>query len=343
MSHSYQNLELGERASLSGRGSGGYESEPSLLKQYRTVITAIGAVAVVCLVGVVAYSSRSTTLATAAGPLLSSSATTSDFDAAATTLSLAEKKSSKSSENEKGELSAPLSAEAVCLDPNYTKVTLKLANEMTMAGLFPDLKGERKFEASDVIRVENHYLVIYDNLYQIGKIHQQLDFHNTANVLLNSNPERKGDSGFEAIVYDEPSGVFYVVIEAELEAGDKFHRAHIDSVSSDKDREKLESSPSAEAQFHATIEEVEFHEDSKEYKLKDKCKTQFKFISGNKGFEGAAHVNQGEDGIIMMGLCEGNFWSVRETRESAVECATSPSRAHLCSLLTCFTSLLPPQ
>ena len=323
MSHSYQNLELGERTSLSGRSSSGsnYDSEPSLLRQYRTVITALGAVAVVCIVGIAVYASRSTTLATAAGPLLSSS--TAEYDTAAVTLSLSEKRSNEdkkfSNEDKKSsgglEISAAaaVSSEQVCLDPNYTKVTLKLANEMTMAGLFPDLKGERKFEASDVIRVGNHYLVVYDNLYQIGKINQQLDFHSSANELLNSNPERSGDSGFEAIVYDEPTGTFYVVIEAELDpSSDKFHRANIASAASDQDRSKLEESPDASAgQFHATIEEVEFHEDSKEYKLKDKCKTEFKFISGNKGFEGAAHVNQGDEGgIVFMGLCEGNFWYV---------------------------------
>lgn len=158
-----------------------------------------------------------------------------------------------------------------------------------------------------MIRVGDHYLVVYDNLYQIGKIHQQLDFHSSANILMNSDPERVGDSGFEAIVYDEPTGVFYVVIEAELLEHDDFHRAHIDSVSSDQDPSVEAQVPDVkQGQFHAFIEEVEFHEDSKEYKLKAKCRSQFKFISGNKGFEGAAHINQNGD-LLMMGLCEGNF------------------------------------
>lgn len=145
MSHTYQNLELGERASLSGRtsddaASSSYEDEPSLFRQYRTWLTGLGVVGVVCLVGCVAFASRpattaATTTTAAAGPLLAAT-TVDEFDStAASSFVLSSSSAGSSKSLDKAHKSAELAtatAEAICLDPDYTKVTLKTANEMTM-------------------------------------------------------------------------------------------------------------------------------------------------------------------------------------------------------------------
>ena len=65
-----------------------------------------------------------------------------------------------------GRESALPSFQNVCVDPNYTRVTLKTATESTMVALFDDLHGEKKFEASDVIPVGHNFLVVFDNSFR---------------------------------------------------------------------------------------------------------------------------------------------------------------------------------
>jgi hypothetical protein len=73
---------------------------------------------------------------------------------------------------------------SICKASTYSKTTLKIASESTMVALFRDTKGFQNFEASDVVRVKNVYYVVYDNLYAIGRISQDLPFRSDKNLLL---------------------------------------------------------------------------------------------------------------------------------------------------------------
>jgi len=229
----------------------------------------------------------------------------------------------------------------VCSHPDYSRTTLKTATESTMVALFSDLHGEKKFEASDVIPLENDYLVVYDNLYYIGKVERTMQFHGPGNSLLHSSPRREGDSGFEALVYIKERQSFLLVVESEEKKHDPFHGASIGlkkvnttkegeaagralddgKGDGDKDEDKEDDTT-----FHAIIEEVKMpflvenadsergHDDRSSapgskhhgYELHERCPTEFTFSSGNKGFEGAVHVMH-DDEIVLLGLCEGNF------------------------------------
>jgi len=217
--------------------------------------------------------------------------------------------------------------QTICQHPDYTKKTLKTAKEVAMVALFDDLQGEKKFEASDVIRVGSHYLVVYDNLYRIGKVDMNLAFHSNQHRLIPSEPDRRGDSGFEAIVYDEKSDTYLVVVESELnEERAKFHHAAIDDPSVDQSKHEDggggdDKQGKPEPEFHAYIEELRMPSSSDKkddgkrhgYELSEKCQCEFAFHAENKGFEGAAKVRvaRGDDPtdteLLVLGLCEGNY------------------------------------
>ena len=51
---------------------------------------------------------------------------------------------------------------SLCDRTDWRKKSLKLINEIPFAGLFRDLHGETKFEASGLVRVNNTYYVVFD-------------------------------------------------------------------------------------------------------------------------------------------------------------------------------------
>jgi hypothetical protein len=161
-----------------------------------------------------------------------------------------------------------------------------------MIALFHNNKGEKKFESSDIISVGDAYYVVYDNLYSIGRIAYDIPFRSDRNILLGN---KTGDSGYEAIVYDEINNLFYIVVEA---------------VPKEETNEKHKV-------YNALIEEIEMVDKTNDaaatirskavvsYEPKVKCPAQFQFSSQNKGFEGAVSVRI-EDNFYLLGLCEGN-------------------------------------
>jgi hypothetical protein len=185
-----------------------------------------------------------------------------------------------------------ISDTSICDAPGYSKSTLKLAQESPMISLFRDSHENKKFEASDIISVHSAYFVVYDNLYSIGRIGFDLPFNSERNVLLGN---KTGDSGYEAIVYDEKSNLFYVVVEAV----------------------KTEISSAKDQKFHAEIQEIEMIDATNEaqatlrtkalvsYKPVRTCAAEFEFSSGNKGFEGAIGLRVNNQ-FFLIGLCEGN-------------------------------------
>lgn len=54
------------------------------------------------------------------------------------------------------------SQKSICERTDWRKQSLKLIKEIPFAGLFRDLQGEYKFEASGLVHVNDTYYVVFD-------------------------------------------------------------------------------------------------------------------------------------------------------------------------------------
>lgn len=100
-----------------------------------------------------------------------------------------------------------------CFDPVYRKRTLKLVKESPFIGLFHDLKGQTRFEASGINIAQGAVWAIFDNLRTMGKISLDFKFMGTENVLISEEGEAEAESQFEGLAYMPKSDTFIVVRE----------------------------------------------------------------------------------------------------------------------------------
>ena len=83
--------------------------------------------------------------------------------------------------------------------------------------LIPDYDSDDDFEASGVQYLNGYFYVVFDNRFKIGKIKSTLPVNSSSNKLLSSG---SGDSGFEAITYDNNNTAnFFVAEEAVAHNG----------------------------------------------------------------------------------------------------------------------------
>ena len=165
-----------------------------------------------------------------------------------------------------------------CDDGHYSKRTLKLAYELPFGSLFRDNKGQKKYEASDVILVDDNAYAVHDSSWAISKFTTQLQPFTDANIQLGDPLREDEDSGYEALLHED--GVFYVVRESVLHDN---------------------------ATYHAIIEELVLGAD--DYELGAVCPCEFEFEGDSKGFEGAVAVKDLDNEMVVLGLCEGNHCS----------------------------------
>lgn len=169
---------------------------------------------------------------------------------------------------------------AVCEDGKYSKRTLKLAYELPFASLFRDNKGQKKYEASSVILVDDNAYAVCDSSWAISKFDSQLQPFGDKNVQIGAPDRHPDDSGYEALFYAD--GLLYVVRESV------------------KMKDKT---------YHAIIEELLMNDDDSDYKAGEKCPSEFEFEGDSKGFEGAVAVRDLAGELVVLGLCEGNYCS----------------------------------
>lgn len=172
---------------------------------------------------------------------------------------------------------------SICDNPAYSKTTLKAAYEDSFIALMKDTKHQKKFEASDVIVVEDNFYAVCDNSWAIEKLSDQLIPFSDANIQI-GEPEIDGkpDSGYEAIFHDDATDIFYVVRES----------VPVDLATKKKSR------------YHAIVEELRISDNK--YSLINECIAELEFEGESKGFEGAVGLKSASGELYMLGLCEGN-------------------------------------
>eukprot|EP00538_Stauroneis_constricta_P011566 CAMPEP_0119546082 /NCGR_PEP_ID=MMETSP1352-20130426/644_1 /TAXON_ID=265584 /ORGANISM="Stauroneis constricta, Strain CCMP1120" /LENGTH=373 /DNA_ID=CAMNT_0007590745 /DNA_START=55 /DNA_END=1176 /DNA_ORIENTATION=+ len=176
-----------------------------------------------------------------------------------------------------------------CNKGDYRKSTLQLAYEMPMVALFKDMKGQRKHEASDVIKVGDTIYTVCDSSWSIAKFPDTLQPFSTGNVLIGAPTREEDESGYEAIVHE--GDLFYVIRES-------IHMGEDDG-------------------YHAIIEELSIEDDGDDtgYEIKDQCPCEMEFEGDSKGFEGAIAVRDLNFHVIIIALCEGNYCSEKRKSE----------------------------
>jgi len=194
----------------------------------------------------------------------------------------------------------------------FSKATLKRVVDQTVSGLlmYNAIGNEKKFEASDVIRLGEFFYVVCDSSWSILKASESLPLLSESNALIHPDvatdveswvpPDE--ESGFEAIVHDMSSFShggghedFYLVRESIK---------HGENSGSDDGGSK------GGIYFAAQI--LKAHVNGGSWALVEACSTEFTFEGDSKGFEGAISL-RGKDGVLyMLALCEGNY--CEETR-----------------------------
>eukprot|EP00923_Selenidium_pygospionis_P027954 GHVN01050490.1.p2 GENE.GHVN01050490.1~~GHVN01050490.1.p2 ORF type:complete len:460 (-),score=68.11 GHVN01050490.1:4416-5795(-) len=168
----------------------------------------------------------------------------------------------------------------ICANPDYRDTTLKPIYEQTFLALWEDTRGELKFEASDVIVVNNTLYIVFDNSWAVGRVDIDLHPYSAVNQQIGDAviAGTKEDSQWEAILYDDHAHTFWVTREAVS------HEDH----------------------FHATMSELTLDDSHRSYRTERDCDVEFLFTAGNKGFEGMVGLRDEHGALHMIGLCEGN-------------------------------------
>lgn len=149
-----------------------------------------------------------------------------------------------------------------------------LAAPVAEAKVYKLLKGydkSDKFEASGVTYVDGYFYVVFDNLYEIGKLKKTLPQNSNENSLLSFG---FGDSGFEAITYRNNANPGFYVAEETVKNG---------------------------SQYQPRIRE---YNAAMDYQSDLWADYYFTSANKNKGFEGLAWINRGGNEYLL-GLVEG--------------------------------------
>ena len=147
---------------------------------------------------------------------------------------------------------------------------LELVREEKLYKLLPGRKKKDRLEASGVAVVNGHAYVVFDSLNLVGKIDPSLKKRGSSELIPIASP----GTGFEDIAYDPRGGRFYLIIEAARDT---------------------------DGMYRGTVCEYD-----KDLRFQRCARLSTAFESGNKGFEGVAHLRLGEKEYLLA-MCEGNL------------------------------------
>jgi hypothetical protein len=190
----------------------------------------------------------------------------------------------------------------------YRNEHVKAVHDSPVASLFEysTLKGEAKFEASDVVRIGEHFYSICDSSWAVLRVHESLPMRSKLNAHM-GDPQHgfaEGESGFEGIFHDKTQDGMYVVREAVDISGE---------YADDTNRRRLGLPPVTDhPKYHAIVMQILLpppDSEDTDYAVLDSCPSEMLFDGDSKGFEGARSI-RGADGVLyVLGLCEGNHCS----------------------------------
>jgi hypothetical protein len=152
--------------------------------------------------------------------------------------------------------------------------TLDLVNEEKIYKLLDEFTKNDLVEASGIVRVDDHFYVVFDNDSRIAKLNCDLSANGNSLV----GRELK-TYGFEGITYNPNEKVFYALIESQKVFNIAGHFAFVNTYNLDFNL------------LNSTRLEWEFSNTNDDY---------------NKGFEGISFVNR-EEKYYLLCLCEGNL------------------------------------
>lgn len=102
-----------------------------------------------------------------------------------------------------------------CDAPNYAKFTLKLAYEATFFSMFKDGKEQKRFDATDVVKVDNNYYIVCESSWYLLKLSNSLTSFSDTNVQIGEVNREDGEpSGYVAIFYNSRKHNFHIVRES---------------------------------------------------------------------------------------------------------------------------------
>jgi hypothetical protein len=164
----------------------------------------------------------------------------------------------------------------ICTDEDWRKTSLKLVRELPIAGLFRDLKGTTRWEASGTDIVDGDKLfMVFDSLDYVGYVSTAFDYRAPQNKLIGREADQ--ESSFEAIMFSPDTKTFLLVRETVPDGEDDLYRPSV----------------------------VEARIGLSDYETIQECPVDYDFDAANKGFEGGAYFNVGGERYLL-GLCEGN-------------------------------------
>lgn len=139
-----------------------------------------------------------------------------------------------------------------CIAADYSKTTAKMIFELPLAALLSDHRGGKKFEASDVVIVNDYAYVVCDNSWAITKLKLPLRPFSEDNMQIGNPTRVEGEeSDYEAIFHHD--GVFYAIRESV----------------------KLKIPSSKKKSYHAVIDELDLNDDN--YAVLNQCPCEFEF------------------------------------------------------------------
>lgn len=169
------------------------------------------------------------------------------------------------------------SKKSICEQTDWRKQSLKLVKEIPFAGLFQDLRGESKFEASGLVHVNDTYYVVFDSHRSLGVVNDKLEMMSETNLLAGEIGE---ESQFEGITYRPDTNTFLVIQESHMHADDT---------------------------LKPLVEELMLFPTNTAYRSIRACDIDLELSHANKGVESIQYYDAGEQGQFLFALCEGNF------------------------------------
>ena len=203
---------------------------------------------------------------------------------------------------------------AICTKKSidWRKISLKTVTAQPIAGLLENLRGESKFEASDVAVVGEDIYVAFDNLESYGIFHKRLNHMSKKNRLVGHMGD---ESQYEGFTYRSKTGTFLATVEAEEDKNN--------NTTNDDDNHNNSSIRNKDGHQHApptyfvpAVHEVRLvhndeHPENDSVEFIRECRVDFRLKRKNKGRYYQWVPPRGNTHLVPCGGCRHTFHVTR--------------------------------